>query len=83
MRARRRQHAAHSVHEGELGARDLTGAGFAALLAHGLDDGKDAVHPGVGVGETASVGVDGQRAPRRRAAIFEEVHTLAGLRDAQ
>src|SRR6185312_10815592 len=34
QRARRREHAAHAVHERELGAGYLTRAALAALLAH-------------------------------------------------
>src|SRR5262249_27148292 len=58
--ARRQQHAAHAVDERHPAAGHLAVAALAAELAGGLDDREDPVHPGVGVGEPAAVGVDGQ-----------------------
>ena len=62
---------------------DLAGAALAAELPRGLDDGEDAVHAAVGVGEAAAVGVDGQAAAGVGAAGLEEAHALAGLAEAQ
>src|SRR5215469_17222199 len=52
-RPRRREHAAHAVHQRDLAVRHLTRAALAAELPRGLDDRKDPVHAGVGVGEPA------------------------------
>ncbi len=52
--------AAGAVDTGQPGAGDLALAALAAELAHGLDEEEDAVHTGVGVGEAAAVGVEGE-----------------------
>src|SRR5436309_13500482 len=80
---RRREHAAHPVDEREPAVGHLAGAALAAELARRLDDREDAVHARMRVGETATVGVDGERAARRRPAILEEVHALARLAEAE
>src|SRR3990172_1203253 len=54
--------AAGAVDTGQAGAGDLALAALPAELADGLDEEEDAVHAGVGVGEAAAVGVEGELA---------------------
>src|SRR5688500_2015194 len=80
---RGRQQAGHAVDERPPGVRHLPRSALAAQQARGLDDRKDAVHPRVRVREPASVGVDGQGAAGRGAAVLEEGHALAALGEAE
>lgn len=48
--SRRREHPTHPVHKRDLGIGNLARPTFAAQLARCLDNGKDTVHSGVGVG---------------------------------
>jgi hypothetical protein len=58
--ALRGQHAAISVSERNLAVLDLPSAAFAPDLPYSLDQQEDPVHAGMAVGETATIGVDGQ-----------------------
>ena len=49
-----------AVYQGDIRAIDLPMVGAAPELSDGLDGEEDAVHPGVGVGQAAAVGVDRQ-----------------------
>src|SRR3990170_4551922 len=75
--------AAGAVDAGELRVRDLAVAALAAELADGFDEEEDAVHAGVGVGEAAAVGVEGEVAAGGGALAGDEGAAFAGLAEAE
>ena len=71
------------MHHGRAVLVQLACACFAAQLARGLDQRKDAVHARVHARQAAAVGVDGKASTGRNAAALQEGATLARGAKAQ
>src|ERR1700734_1370512 len=76
------EHAAVTHDHADVRVVDLGGR-LAADLPDALLDGEHAVHPGVGVGQAAAVGVQRQHAARLRIALGDERARLALLDEAE
>ncbi len=70
------EHAAVAEDDADLRVTDL-GGGLAAQLADAFLDGEHAVHPGVGIGEAAAVGIEREGPARLGVPVSDEGPGLA------